>query len=80
MGCNNAKMVQVAPQTAPVESQKLPEITDKNNNNKSSSQTDIRAVSATSKISRRSDDSAFIEGDNESLTSENGTIRSRSGK
>jgi len=85
MGCSNAKMVQVAPQAGPLDAkQPLPDIIDrKKNNNNNKLSTDLnsgsRAVSATSKISKRSEDSAFIEGDNDSLKSESGTSRIRSG-
>ena len=85
MGCSNAKMVQVAPQAGPLEAkQPLPDIKDNNSSSgklsRPNSGVNLRAVSATSKISKRSKDSAFIEGDNDSLKSESGTSRTRSGK
>lgn len=71
MGCNNGKMVRVEPQIMkeiPVDENA--KITDKNNNGTELEiAQDKRMTSATSKISRRSEDSAFIEGDGDSVIS-----------
>ena len=82
MGCSNGKMVQVAPQNTK-ESTNLeikPDTDTNNNTTKSSEIINKRINSAASNTSGHSKDSAFIDGDADSITSASKSIRGNSGK
>ncbi|XP_067928281.1 uncharacterized protein [Watersipora subatra] len=76
MGCNSAKMVKVEPQT---EHTAVANAT-KDLDTDSSRLTDKRINSATSNTSKHSRDSAFIEGDGDSIISSTESTRARSGR
>lgn len=83
MGCNTGKMVKVEPQPmkdAELDIRAQDSITSMDcGDERKRTTSDQRAVSAHSKISKRSGDSAFVDGDTDSLISLGQSTRASSG-